>query len=112
MKEESVVARKLIKDHMLAQSPSPESFVGKTTHHIRKYQEHLEPVKNAKEQEKVSNEIKVLMEEINDAEANCEKSIKVSESLDNDFVSCIKKAEFEKDATQISSLISKADILK
>lgn len=49
------------------------------------------------------------MEEINDAEANLEKLIKIIESLDNDFVSCVKKADFEKDMTQVSNLISKAN---
>lgn len=49
------------------------------------------------------------MEEINDAEANLEKLIKIIESLGNDFVSCVKKAEFEKDMTQVSNLISKAN---
>ena len=52
------------------------------------------------------------MEEINNAEANCEKLIKVSESLDTDFISFVKKAEFEKDMTQVSNLISKANMLK
>ena len=52
------------------------------------------------------------MEEISDAEANPEKLIKISESPDNEFVSCVKKAELEKDMTQVSSLISKANILK
>ena len=49
------------------------------------------------------------MEEISDAEANLEKLIKIIESLDNDFVSCVKKAEFEKDMTQVFQLISKAN---
>lgn len=53
--------------------------------------------------------MKVFMEEINDAEANLEKLIKIIESLDNDFVSCVKKADFEKDMTQVSNLISKAN---
>ena len=52
------------------------------------------------------------MEEISDAEANREKLIKISESPDNEFVSCVKEAELEKDMTQVSSLISKANILK
>ena len=53
--------------------------------------------------------MKVFMEEINDAEANLEKLIKIIESLGNDFISCVKKAEFEKDMTQVSNLISKAN---
>ena len=53
--------------------------------------------------------MKVFMEEINDAEANLEKLIKIIESLGNDFVSRVKKAEFEKDMTQVSNLISKAN---
>lgn len=52
------------------------------------------------------------MKEINNAEANCEKLIKVSESLDTDFISFVKKAELEKDMTQVSNLISKANMLK
>ena len=56
--------------------------------------------------------MKGLMEEINDTEANHDKLIKISESLDNDFVSCVRKAEFEKEMTQVSSLISKANTLK
>ena len=87
---------------MLAHSLSQESFVitkpliSSYLSAHRKYQKYLESVKNAKEQEKVSNEMEVHMEKINDAEANREKMIKVRESLDNDFVSCVKKVEFEK----------------
>ena len=58
---------------------------------------------------RISNEMKVFMEEINDAEANLEKLIKIIESLGNDFVSCVKEAEFEKGMTQVSNLISKAN---
>ena len=36
------------------------------------------------------------MEETNDAKVNCVKLIKISETLENDFVSCEKEAEFEK----------------
>lgn len=53
-------------------------------------------LENAKEQGNVLNEIKVFMEKISDAEANRKKFIKMNESLDNDFVSCVKKVEFEK----------------
>ena len=66
MKEELIVARKLIRDHMLAHSLSPESFViikpliTSCPNAHKKYKEHLESVKNAKEQEKVSKEMKSL----------------------------------------------------
>ena len=56
----------------------------------------MESAKNAKGQEKVANEMKVIMEGINGAEVNREKLINISESLDNDFVSGVKKAEFKK----------------
>ena len=52
------------------------------------------------------------MEDINDSEANREKLIKIRESLNNYFVFCVKKAEFEKEMTQVSSLDSKANTLK
>ena len=52
------------------------------------------------------------MEEINDAEAYRQKLVKISENLDDDFVSYAKNIEFEKDMTQASSLISKANTLK
>ena len=52
------------------------------------------------------------MEDINDAEANREKLIKIRGSLNNYFVFCVKKAEFEKEMTQVSSLDSKANTLK
>lgn len=77
-----------------------------------KYQKHLESVKNVTEQEKVYNEMKVFMEETNDAKVNCGKLIKISETLENDFVSCVKEAEFEKQVTQVSSVISKTNTLK
>ena len=118
MKEESIVARELIGDHIFAHSLSPESFVitkPLITSCLRadtKYQEHLESMKNAKEQENISNKMKVLMEEINDAEAYRQKLVKISENLDDDFVSYAKNIEFEKDMTQASSLISKANTLK
>ena len=87
MKEESIVGRKPMRDHMLVHSPSPESFVITkplitfclSVH--RKYQELLKSVKNVKEHEKVSNEMKNLMEEVNDTEANHEKLVKIIESL-------------------------------
>ena len=69
-------------------------------------------LENAKEQGNVLNGIKVFMEKINDAETNRKKFIKINESLDNDFVSCVKKVKFEKDMTQASSLIPKANTLK
>ena len=56
----------------------------------------MESAKNAKGQEKVANEMKVIMEGINGAEVNREKLINIRESLDNDFVSGVKKAEFKK----------------
>ena len=76
MKEESISARKLIRDHMLAHSLIPKSFL--ILKHVitsclsahRNYQEHSESMKNAKDQEKVLNEKKVLMKEINNTEAN------------------------------------------
>ena len=40
--------------------------------------------------------MKVIMEGIHGAEGNREKLINISESLDNDFVSGVKKAEFKK----------------
>ena len=40
--------------------------------------------------------MKVIMKGINGAEVNREKLINISESLDNDFVSGVKKAEFKK----------------
>ena len=46
------------------------------------------------------------------AEANREKLIKIRESLNNYFVFCVKKAEFEKEMTQVSSLVSKANTVK
>ena len=52
------------------------------------------------------------MEDINDSEANREKLIKIRESLNNYFVFCVKKAEFEKEMTRVSSLDSKANTLK
>ena len=56
------------------------------------------------EQEKVSNEMYT-----NDAKVNCGKLIKIIETLENDFVSCVKEAEFEKQVTQVSSVISKTN---
>lgn len=56
------------------------------------------------EQEKVSNEMYT-----NDAKVNCGKLIKISETLENDFVSCVKEAEFEKQVTRVSSVISKTN---
>ena len=105
MKEESISARKLIRDHMLAHSLIPKSFlilkpvITSCLSAHRNYQEHSESVKNAKDQEKVLNEKKVLMKEINNTEANWEKLAKMSGSLNNDF-------------TPVFSLISKANILQ
>ena len=40
--------------------------------------------------------MKVHSEEINDAEPNSEKLIKINERLDNDFVSCVKKRNLKR----------------
>ena len=56
--------------------------------------------------------MKVLLQEINDMEARRDQLIKTSTNLDEEFVSCVKKAESVKDITQVSSLISKANALK
>ena len=118
MKEDSIVARKLIRDHMLAHSLTPESFtitkplITSCVNAHRKYQEHLKTVQKTAEQEKASNDMKILLEEINATQASRDKLIKTSTSLDNEFVSCVQQAESVKDMSQISTLISKANALK
>ena len=64
------------------------------------------------ELEKASNDMKILLEEINATQASRDKLIKTSTSLDNEFVSCVQQAESVKDMSQISTLISKANALK
>ena len=118
MKEDSIVARKLIRDHMLAHSLSPESFIitkpliSSCLSAHRKYQDHLQSIKDAEGREAESKKVKILIEEINDTVIKREKLIKTSESLDSDFVSLVKEAEFEKDTTVVLHLISKANALK
>ena len=118
MKEDSIVARKLIRDHMLAHSLTPESFtitkplITSCVNAHRKYQEHLKTVQKTAELEKASNDMKILLEEINATQASRDKLIKTSTSLDNEFVSCVQQAESVKDMSQISTLISKANALK
>ena len=118
MQKDSIVAKKLVRDHMLALSLIPESFViakpliTSCLSGNRRYKEHLKSLKAEKEKENLSNELKILLSEIKDTEASRERATKASDSLDEDFVKYVKQAGSEKDTTKVSTLITKANTLK
>ena len=114
IKEDSIVAKKIVKDHMISNSLKPYT-ISITNQLIRsfyaarqKYQESLATSKFQEKQRKASNEKLTITEELRVLTVKRNQLNKICDSLNVEFVSSVRLAEEKMDLT----LLSKANALK
>ncbi|XP_057299676.1 uncharacterized protein LOC130630266 [Hydractinia symbiolongicarpus] len=116
MKEESIVAKKVVSDHMIANGLKPDSIqvTNKLLQSVasarQKYEDSLELQRQKKRNERDENQKRILNDEIRDTKAKRDDLQKTCEALDKEFVSSVEKAEKDKD--NVVSLVTKANALK
>ena len=117
MKEESIVARKTIKDHMLSNDIQPDmiEISNKMINFYRsarqKYEIHKEREAEKKKKKDKSIQQQILEEEIKDTTEKSNQLLETEKMLDKEFVETIKQAE-GKEVTLVASLVTKANALK
>ena len=117
MKEESIVARKAIKDHMLSNDIQPDmiEISNKMINFYRsarqKYEIHKEREAEKKKKKDKSIQQQILEEEIKDTTEKSNQLLETEKMLDKEFVETIKQAE-GKEVTLVASLVTKANALK
>ena len=117
MKEESIVARKTIKDHMLSNDIQPDmiEISNKMINFYRsarqKYEIHKEREAENKKKKDKSIQQQILEEEIKDTTEKSNQLLETEKMLDKEFVETIKQAE-GKEVTLVASLVTKANALK
>ena len=109
MKKESIVARKIIRDHMLTSSIQPHTIDINNALIVsfkaarQKYQLYLE------EKEKETNNRKaIIISEINEVQLKHDEIAKTCKMLDEEFVASVRDAEEKNDM----SLVVKANAMK
>ena len=117
MTEESIVARKTIKDHMLSNDIQPDmiEISNKMINFYRsarqKYEIHKEREAEKKKKKDKSIQQQILEEEIKDTTEKSNQLLETEKMLDKEFVETIKQAE-GKEVTLVASLVTKANALK
>ena len=100
--EESIVSKKIVRDHMIANKLEPHTvtisnqLICSVSCAHQSYKESLHAAERAKENDKISNEKQILLEEINAVSSKCVDFQNTSKTLDEEFIVCIKNAEKKK----------------
>ena len=114
MMTQSIVARRFIKDHLIANNLQPHTvnlsnkLIVSVKSARQKYHQHLSEVAETEQREKTDNARKILERDIEETKVKREQLVKTCEMLDSDFVSYVEEAEKKQDM----KLISKANALK
>ena len=117
MKEESIVARKAIKDRMLSNDIQPDmiEISNKMINFYRsarqKYEIHKEREAENKKKKDKSIQQQILEEEIKDTTEKSNQLVETEKMLDKEFVETIKQVE-RKEVTLFVSLVTKTNALK
>ena len=96
--EESIVSKKIVRDHMIANKLEPHTvtFSNQLIRSVscahQSCKESLHAAERAKENDKISNEKRILLEEINAVSSKCVDFQNTSKTLDEKFVVFIKNA--------------------
>ena len=112
--KESVVSKKLIRAHMIANKLEPDTvpisnqLIWSASCARQSYKESMLAADTAKENNRISNEKWILLEEINAVSSKCVDLQNTSKALDGEFIVCIKTAEKEIDM----NLVIKGNMLK
>ena len=114
MSEDSIVAKNVIKDHMISNNLTPESvqITNKLLHSVstarQKYGDQLAENKKTKNQECIKNQKCILLDEIREVVAKLDELQKTCKSLEAEYVASVTLAEKE---MKMSHII-KANTLK
>ena len=114
MKEESIVARKTIKDHMLSNDIQPDmiEIPNKMINFYRsarqKYEIHKEREREAEKKKKKDKWIQqqILEEEIKDSTDDSNQLLETEKMLDKEFVETVKQAE-GKEVTLVANALKR-----
>ena len=114
MSEDSIVAKKIIKDHMISNKLTPESvqinnkLLRSVSTARQKYGDQLAENKKTKNQECIKNQKCILLDEIREVVAKLDELQKTCKSLEAEYVASVTLAEKE---MKMSHII-KANTLK
>ena len=112
--EESIVSKKIVRGHMIANKlesytvPISNQLIRSVSCARQSYKESLVAAEKAKENDRISNEKQILLEEINSVSSKCVDLQNTSKTLDEEFILCIKNAEKKNDM----NLVIKGNPLK
>ena len=112
MKKESIVARKIIRDHMLNNSIQPHTIDINNTMIVsfkaarQKYQLYLEEI--ASKEKETNNRKAIIISEINEVQLKHDEIAKTCMMLDEEFVASVRDAEENNDML----LVVKANAMK
>ena len=112
MKKESIVARKIIRDHMLTNSIQPHTidinnaFIVSFKAARQKYQLYLEEIASKEKETNYRKAIKIS--EINEVQLKHDEIAKTCKMLDEEFVASVRDAEEKNDML----LVVKANAMK
>lgn len=114
MKEDSIVAKKIVKDHMISNGLKPNTInisnklIRSVASARQKYKDSLAQSQVKNKKKKNDNEKIIIAEELRVLNAKRIQLQKISDSLNEEFVASVKLAEEKMDIT----LVSKANALK
>ena len=114
MKKESIVARKIIRDHLLTNSIQPHTIDINNAMIVsfkaarQKYQLYLEEIASEEKEKETNNQKAIIIFEINEVQLKHDEIDKTYKMLDEEFVASVRDAEEKNDM----SLAVKANAMK
>ena len=114
MKEESIVAKKIVKDHIISNGfkpytvPTKNLLIRSVATARQKYHDSLAKSKLETKQKKANYEKLFITEDLKVVTAKCDELKKICESFNVEFVSLVERAEEKMDM----SFVSKANAFK
>ena len=107
MSKDSIVAKKIIKDHMISSKLTPESvqITNKLLRSVstarQKYGDQLAENKKTKNQECIENQKRILLDEIREVMAKRDELQKTCKSLEAEYVASVTLAEKEMNMSHV-----------
>ena len=103
MKKESIVARKIIRDHMLTNSIQPHTIDINNAMIVsfkaarQKYQLYLEEIASKEKEKETNNRKAIIISEINEVQLKHDEIAKTCIMLDEEFIASVRDAEEKND---------------
>ena len=116
MSTESIVSKKIVRDHMISHSVKPHNFqiswqlIISCNAAYSKYKDSLIAAEKAKAKQEVRKEKSIAISEISNVSLKRNELLEVIKSLDEEFVATIREAE--KDKKNCFTILAKGNALK